>query len=76
LIPSSVDGGGLEVFSTGDGTTRFFIGGRSPVCYEPIVRKLAAALPDADVEVVPRQGHYGIARAPQQLVESLTSFLT
>lgn len=56
--------------------TRFFIGERSPAYYEPIARKLAGAMAQADVEMVPRHGHDAIARASSQLVESLAHFLS
>lgn len=56
-------------------TTRLFVGARSPRYYLPAARALAAAMPDADVEVVPRLGHDAVARAPWPVVASLASFL-
>ena len=55
---------------------RFFVGERSPGYYRPSVEALAGVMPSADVEIVPRQGHDGIARAPKSLVASVTEFLS
>lgn len=55
--------------------TRFFIGGKSPDYYVPIARSLVAAMPDADIEMIPRLGHDALARAGRGLVSSLRGFL-
>jgi pimeloyl-ACP methyl ester carboxylesterase len=55
--------------------TRFYIGARSPGYYAPTARRLAAVMPDADVEMIPRLGHDALARAPRRLVDSLVRFL-
>lgn len=67
--------GPADRWSAVTATTRFFIGARSPGYYLPAARALATALPDADVEVLPRLGHDAVARAPQGLVDSLATFL-
>lgn len=59
-----------------DAATRFDIGERSPAYYAPIAKELVAAMPNPTIEMVPRQGHDGIARAPKALVGSVAKFLT
>jgi pimeloyl-ACP methyl ester carboxylesterase len=56
--------------------TRFYVGARGPDYYLPSAQRLVAAMPHADLEVVPRLGHDALARAPRALVASLTEFLT
>jgi len=55
--------------------TRFYIGARSPDYYAPTARHVAAVMPDADVEMIPKLGHDALARAPRGLVDSLVRFL-
>ena len=55
--------------------TRFYIGERSPAYYLTAARQLAAVMPDASVEVIPRLGHDAVARAGTTLIDSLTQFL-
>ena len=55
--------------------TRFFIGARSPDYYLPTAERLAVAMPDATVEVIPKLGHDAIARAPRGLIAALAGFL-
>lgn len=73
----TVEGDGpAEQWSGVAARTRFYIGARSPRYYLPTAQRLVEAMPDADVEVVPRLGHDALARAPQALVASLSEFLT
>ncbi|MEZ5116643.1 MAG: hypothetical protein R2737_10280 [Candidatus Nanopelagicales bacterium] len=55
--------------------TRFYVGARSPDYYLPSARALAAVMPAASVEVIPKLGHDAVARAPKDLVASLVDFL-
>lgn len=62
-------------WSTVTARTTVMVGARSPGYYLPGARALVAALPDARVEVVPQQGHDGLARAPRAVVEMLLAAL-
>ena len=56
--------------------TRFFIGGGSPDYYLPSAQRLVVAMPDANLEVIPRLGHDAMARATKHVVASLSQFLS
>jgi pimeloyl-ACP methyl ester carboxylesterase len=55
--------------------TLLLLGGASPPFFKPLVEKVAAALPNAKIDVLPGQRHTAMDTAPELFVKEVIGFL-